>query len=153
MVILRALKNRHIPIYGKGRQIREWLHVRDCAEAIDLVLRKGKSGEAYNIGSHFERTNLAVAAAVRLPAGGILRYLGKSDRLIRFVHDRPRHDFRYCVDSARIRKLGWSPQLGFDQGIGKTIDWYVQNLKWLENKLITLEQYWRRIYMTSSSHP
>lgn len=139
MVIGRALKNRYIPIYGKGRQVREWLHVRDCVRAIDLVLRDGKVGEAYNIGSHIERTNVAVAR-------GILRYLGKPWNLIRFVNDRPVHDFRYSVDCAKIRKLGWVPQLSFEQGIDQTMDWYVKNLKWLENKLNRLEHYWRRVY-------
>jgi dTDP-glucose 4,6-dehydratase len=134
VVISRALKNRRIPIYGKGRQMREWLHVHDCAEAIDLVLQKGKSGEAYNIGSHFESTNLETATQ-------ILQLLGKPCGLIQFVQDRSAHDFRYCVDSCKIRKLGWSPQFSFEQGIGQTIDWHVRHLKWLESKLTALEQY------------
>ena len=145
MVVSRALKNRRIPLYGKGRQIREWLHVSDCAQAIDTVLKKGKIGEAYNIGSYCERTNLETATA-------ILRLLGKPRGLIQFVRDRPGHDFRYCVDSAKIRKLGWAPQLSFEQGIGRTIDWYFRNVKWLESKLSTLDLYWRRIYKTTSSH-
>lgn len=139
VIILKALRNQKVPVYGQGRQIREWLHVADCAQGIYTVLDKGTPGETYNIGSYFENTNLAIAKK-------ILKRLGKPQSLIQFVKDRPGHDFRYSVDCARLRQLGWRPQLSFEQGIDRTIDWYAKNLNWLENRLSMLTHLWRRVY-------
>jgi dTDP-glucose 4,6-dehydratase len=117
VVISKSLKGQRVPVYGKGHQIREWLHVADCAEGIFLALEKGNKGEIYNIGSYFEQRNIETVKT-------ILRILGKKENLIRFVPDRPGHDFRYSVDCAKIRKLGWRSRVSFDEGIASTIAWY-----------------------------
>lgn len=139
VIILKALKNKKVPVYGKGEQIREWLHVRDCAEGIHLILRKGEIGEVYNIGTYFERENLTTVKT-------ILNLLGKPESLIQFVRDRPGHDFRYSVDCSKLRRLGWRPHVTFPQGIRQTIGWYTDHLKWMEAKLKILEGYWRKVY-------
>jgi len=119
VAISRALKNKNIPIYAKGDNVREWLYVDDCAEAIFKVIQKGKSGQAYNIGSGNERKNIVVVKS-------ILDILAKPHSLIKFVADRPGHDIRYCLDSSKIRKaLGWQPRLSFGEGIEKTVVWSV----------------------------
>ncbi len=120
VVISKALKGQKVPVYGKGHQIREWLHVSDCAEGIFLVLEKGKIGDIYNIGSCFERRNIDTVKT-------ILKCLGKKNDLIQFVPDRPGHDFRYSVDCAKICKLGWRPRVAFEDGIKSTIAWYQTN--------------------------
>jgi dTDP-glucose 4,6-dehydratase len=117
-----------VPVYGKGHQIREWLHVSDCSRGIFLVLEKGKAGEIYNIGSCFEKRNIETVKT-------ILKILGKKNDLIHFVPDRLGHDFRYSVNCAKINKLGWKPQISFDDGITSTIGWYNNNSAWLERKL------------------
>lgn len=139
VIIFKALRDRKIPVYGRGQQIREWLHVSDCAAGIDLLLRKGVVGETYNIGSYFEQENLATVKT-------ILRLLEKPENLIQFVKDRPGHDFRYSVDCSKIRKLGWRPMIDFPVGIKRTIRWYSEHLVWLEGKLTFLENYWKRVY-------
>jgi len=141
VIILKALKNKKIPVYGKGKQIREWLHVSDCAKAIHLILKNGKIGSTYNIGSYFDRPNIVTAKT-------ILRHLGKSEKLIQFVKDRPGHDFRYSVDCSLLRTLGWKPQIGFNKGIKETIQWYNEHRKWLENKRKFLESYRKKAYTT-----
>jgi dTDP-glucose 4,6-dehydratase len=128
VVISRSLKNKSVPVYGKGHQIREWLHVADCARGVFLILEKGNEGEIYNIGSYFEQRNIETVKT-------ILKLIGKKEDLIRFVPDRPGHDFRYSVDCAKILKLGWRPQISFKEGIASTIEWYIANRAWLENKL------------------
>jgi dTDP-glucose 4,6-dehydratase len=120
VIISRSLKDQYVPVYGKGRQIREWLHVADCAKGIILVLEKGKPGEIYNIGSCFEQKNIDTVKK-------ILRFLGKRESLIRFVPDRPGHDYRYSVNCAKIRQLGWRPGISFVDGIKNTIAWYKSN--------------------------
>jgi dTDP-glucose 4,6-dehydratase len=125
VVISKALKDLPVPVYGKGRQIREWLHVSDCAEGIFRVLQKGKTGGIYNLGSCFEQPNIQTVRT-------ILKCLGKKEDLIRFVPDRPGHDFRYSVDCTRARRLGWRPRISFDEGIAGTIAWYKANKTWLE---------------------
>ncbi|MDO8580969.1 MAG: dTDP-glucose 4,6-dehydratase [Candidatus Omnitrophota bacterium] len=139
VIILKTLRGEKIPVYGKGKQIREWLHVSDCAKAIDTILHQGKIGETYNIGSYFERNNLTTART-------ILKELGRDGRSIQFVQDRPGHDFRYSVDCTKIRKLGWRPLLTFTQGIRQTIFWNLNHKQWLEQKLTHLQDYWRKVY-------
>ena len=117
VIIAKSLKNQSVPVYGKGHQIREWLHVADCAQGIMLVLEKGKKGEIYNIGSYFEQRNIDTVKT-------ILKFLGKKEDLIRFVPDRPGHDFRYSVNCVKIRKLGWHSRISFVDGIKSTIAWY-----------------------------
>jgi len=120
--IIRAKKDKKVPIYGTGKNIRDWIYVEDHCEAIDLVLKKGKKGEIYNISSEEEKNNLEVV-------NKILDIIGKKD-LIEFVEDRPGHDIRYSLDSSKIRKLGWKPKHGFNEGLKETIDWYLKNEWW-----------------------
>jgi dTDP-glucose 4,6-dehydratase len=127
VIISSALKDRKIPVYGKGAQIREWLHVSDCARAVFTVLEKGKPGEIYNIGTKFESCNIDTVK-------NILKLLGKSEKLIKFVPDRPGHDFRYSVAWEKLKKLGWSPRVSFKDGIKATIAWYTKNQAWVEKK-------------------
>jgi len=125
-MIKKAINETKLPVYGNGENIRDWLYVEDHCEAIDLVLHKGKSGERYNIGGHNEKQNIEI---VKL----ILKYLGKSDELITYVEDRKGHDFRYAIDPNKINKeLGWYPKTKFEDGIIKTIDWYLNNKEWLK---------------------
>lgn len=117
LTISRVLNDQKIPIYGDGKNIRDWLHVYDHCTAIDLVLHKGEDGEVYNIGGHNERTNLEVVKT-------IINTLGKSEDLIEFVPDRLGHDKRYAIDPTRITALGWEPTYTFQAGIVQTIQWY-----------------------------
>ena len=125
-MIKLALDGKKLPVYGTGENIRDWLYVEDHCEAIDAVFHKGISGERYNIGGHNEKRNIDI---VKL----ILKRLGKSEDLIEFVEDRKGHDFRYAIDPTKISKeLNWLPKTKFEDGIVKTIDWYLENRKWLD---------------------
>ncbi len=125
-MIKLALKDEKLPIYGEGLNIRDWLFVEDHCEAIDLVFHKGISGERYNIGGHNEKRNIEI---VKL----ILQRLGKSEDLIEHVADRKGHDYRYAIDPTKIKnELGWEPKTKFEDGIVKTIDWYLANPDWLK---------------------
>ena len=125
-MIKLALKDEKLPVYGEGLNIRDWLFVEDHCEAIDLVFHKGVSGERYNIGGHNERRNIQI---VKL----ILDRLGKSEDLIEYVADRKGHDYRYAIDPTKIKnELGWEPKTKFEDGIVKTIDWYLANPDWLK---------------------
>lgn len=130
LIIKNALANKKLPVYGTGENIRDWLYVEDHCVAIDLIIRKGKNGEVYNIGGHNEKTNLEVVKI-------ILEKLGKSEDLIEYVSDRKGHDMRYAIDPGKIHKeLGWLPKTSFEVGIKLTIDWYLNNKDWwmaLEN--------------------
>jgi dTDP-glucose 4,6-dehydratase len=139
VIILKALRNAKVPVYGKGLQIREWLHVQDCAEGVHLILAEGQVDETYNIGTYFERENITTVKT-------ILGLLGKPESLIQFVRDRPGHDFRYSVNCAKIKKLGWKPKITFTVGIKETVQWYLTHLSWMEKKLRGLETYWKKIY-------
>ncbi|MCM3749148.1 dTDP-glucose 4,6-dehydratase [Paenibacillus pasadenensis] len=124
LMITHALDGKELPVYGDGLNIRDWLHVRDHAAAIDLVLHQGKSGEVYNIGGHNERTNIQIVEL-------ILERLGNSKALIRYVEDRLGHDRRYAIDPAKLEsQLGWQPKYTFETGIVETIDWYLENEVW-----------------------
>ena len=125
-MIKLALKDEKLPVYGTGKNIRDWLYVEDHCEAIDIVFHNGISGERYNIGGHNEKRNIDI---VKL----ILKHLGKSEDLIEFVEDRKGHDYRYAIDPTKIKtELNWEPHTKFEDGIIKTIDWYLANPKWLE---------------------
>ena len=127
LIISRALNDEELPVYGKGDNVRDWLYVTDHCKAIDLVVRKGRVGEVYNIGGHNERTNLEVVKT-------ILKALGKPESLIKFVTDRPGHDRRYAIDPTKIEtELGWKPEYTFDTGIVKTIEWYLNNKEWWDH--------------------
>lgn len=125
-MIKLALNDEKLPVYGTGKNIRDWLYVEDHCEAIDLVFHKGISGERYNIGGHNEKRNIEI---VKL----ILQRLKKSEDLIQYVEDRKGHDYRYAIDPTKIKEeLGWFPKTKFEEGIIKTIDWYLENPKWLK---------------------
>lgn len=129
LMISRALANEDLPVYGKGENVRDWLHVKDHCAAIDLIVRKGRSGEVYNVGGHNERTNLEVVKT-------ILKALDKSESLIKFVSDRPGHDRRYAIDPTKLEtELGWKPEYNFDTGIAMTIEWYLNNKDWWQHIL------------------
>lgn len=124
-----------IPVYGKGENIRDWLYVEDHASAIDLIFHQGVIGETYNIGGNNEWTNIALIRALcDVMDQKLGRAKGTSQQLITFVKDRAGHDMRYAIDSSKIQKeLGWKPSLQFEEGLGKTVDWYLKNSDWLEN--------------------
>ena len=124
LVISRALNDESIPVYGKGENVRDWLYVTDHCKAIDLIVRKGKVGEVYNVGGHNERSNIEVVRT-------ILRALGKGEDQISYVTDRKGHDRRYAIDPTKIgRELGWQPATKFDDGIQATISWYQEHETW-----------------------
>jgi len=129
LMICNAMQDKQLPIYGDGLNIRDWLYVEDHCSAIDLVLHKGLDGEIYNIGGNNERTNLQVVKT-------ILEELEKPESLITYVKDRPGHDRRYAIDASKIKnELGWTPIHTYETGIVKTIQWYVNNKKWIEDVL------------------
>lgn len=127
LMIKNALANQSLPVYGKGENIRDWLHVYDHCTAIDLIIHKGKIGEIYNIGGHNERTNIEVVKT-------ILKELNKPESLIKYVTDRKGHDLRYAIDPTKIEnELGWKPKYNFDTGIKQTIQWYLDNQEWVNH--------------------
>lgn len=129
LMINNCLKDKELPIYGDGLQVRDWLHVSDHCAAIDIVLHNGEDGEVYNIGGNNEMTNIAI---VKL----IISTLSKSENLIKYVKDRPGHDRRYAIDNTKItNQLGWRPLFKFEIGIKETIEWYLKNQKWVKNIL------------------
>ena len=141
LMIVNALNNKKLPIYGDGKNVRDWLYVEDHCSAIDLIIHKGKIGEIYNVGGHNEKSNIDIVKI-------ILRELGKSEDLIMYVKDRAGHDRRYAIDPSKIkRELGWRPQTCFAEGIIKTIEWYLNNHLWWEN-IINGEyrNYYERMY-------
>lgn len=127
LMITRALADESLPVYGDGKNVRDWLYVEDHCRAIDLILHKGKIGEVYNVGGHNEMANIDI---VRL----ILKKLGKPESLIRYVTDRKGHDRRYAIDPTKIHnELGWLPETKFADGIEKTVKWYLDNKKWWQD--------------------
>lgn len=129
LMLTRALSDEPLPVYGKGENVRDWLHVLDHCTAIDLIVRSGRPGEVYNIGGHNERTNLEVVRT-------ILGALNKPESLIRFVEDRKGHDLRYAIDPAKLEtELGWKPQYTFETGIQQTIEWYLTHRGWWQHIL------------------
>jgi dTDP-glucose 4,6-dehydratase len=127
LMILNAFEGKPLPVYGDGMYVRDWIHVEDHCEAIDLVLEKGRSGHVYNIGAENDRPNLEVVHE-------ILRLAGRDHSLIRHVPDRPGHDRRYAMNAAKIRgELGWKPSRNFEQGLADTVEWYRTNRTWWEH--------------------
>jgi dTDP-glucose 4,6-dehydratase len=127
LMINNCKSDKQLPVYGDGMQIRDWLHVYDHCSAIDTVLHKGKVGEVYNIGGNNEKANIEIVKM-------IINALSKSEDLIQYVQDRPGHDRRYAIDNTKITsELGWKPSYTFEQGIKETIEWYLQNEKWLKS--------------------
>lgn len=129
LMIINALNERKLPVYGDGMNVRDWIYVLDHARAIELVLFNGKPGEVYNVGADSEKPNIEI---VKL----ILENLGKSEDLIEYVKDRPGHDRRYAIDSTKIHtELGWKPEMTFEEGMKSTINWYLENKTWWERIL------------------
>lgn len=141
LIIANALADKPLPVYGKGENVRDWLYVEDHCRAIDMIIHNGKVGEVYNIGGHNERTNLQVVKT-------ILKELNKSEDLITYVTDRPGHDLRYAIDPTKIHnELGWLPTTTFDEGIKKTVKWYLDNKDWWENIISgEYQNYYKKMY-------
>jgi len=138
--ILKIVKNEKVPVYGNGKNRREWLYVPDCARGILKIMEAGEIGDIYNLGSGEEKENIAVVSK-------IISILERSKSLISFVRDRPGHDYRYSLFSSKIHKLGWVPQIDFEKGIMQTMHWYIQNSAWLVKKaksLIDFEREFKR---------
>lgn len=142
LMINNCLKEKDLPVYGDGMQVRDWLHVSDHCSAIDTVLHKGKDGEVYNIGGNNEKSNIEI---VKL----IINILGKSEDIIKYVKDRPGHDRRYAIDNTKITtELGWKPSYMFEQGMKETIQWYLENTMWIENIVSgEYETYYQKMYL------
>ena len=142
LMILNAIDGKNLPIYGDGANIRDWLHVEDHCTAIWNVLRKGRVGETYCIGGNSEKTNLEVVDTICRTLDKLRPEGAPHDKLKIFVKDRPGHDRRYAIDGSKIKsELGWSPKYQFDEGMSKTIEWYLENSQWCEN--VTTGKYQR----------
>lgn len=141
LMIINALHDKELPVYGDGANVRDWLYVEDHCSAIDLIIRQGSEGEVYNFGGHNEKSNLDVVKI-------ILKALGKSEDLITFVKDRPGHDRRYAIDPTKIHnELGWLPQTKFEGGIAKTIEWYLANKEWWQEIISgEYQKYYEKMY-------
>ncbi len=135
-----ALDDIELPLYGDGMNVRDWLYVDDHCAGIDVVLREGVLGEAYNVGADQERTNLELTRE-------ILKLMGKGEELIKYVKDRPGHDRRYSIDSSKLRALGWQPEVGFEEGMARTVGWYRENEAWWRRlKDGSYREYYREMY-------
>ena len=141
LMIINALDEKPLPVYGTGENVRDWLYVEDHCKAIDLIIHKGREGEVYNVGGHNERKNIDI---VRL----ICKALGKSESLITYVADRKGHDMRYAIDPTKIHnELGWLPETRFEDGIQKTIRWYLDNKPWWQEIVSgDYRNYYQRMY-------
>ena len=140
VVILRAIQGEKVPVYGRGENVREWLYVSDCAEALLRILEKALPGEVYNVGSGEEARNIEVVRKV-------LSLLGKGEEMIEFVKDRPGHDYRYALNFEKIRReLGWQPTTDLDSGLERCVSWYLEHQDWLLGKYAFLKGYWEQVY-------
>ena len=141
LMIANALNDKPLPVYGKGENVRDWLYVEDHCNAIDLIIHNGSVGEIYNIGGHNEKTNIYIVKK-------ILELLEKPESLITYVTDRKGHDLRYAIDPTKIHnELGWLPQTKFDDGIVKTVEWYLENKSWWENIVSgEYQEYYKKMY-------
>lgn len=135
LALNNMLHNKPVPVYGKGENIRDWLYVEDHAVAIDLIYHKGKTGETYNIGGHNEWRNIELIKQLcSIMDRKLNRPAGSCEKLITFVKDRAGHDLRYAIDATKIKnELGWMPSLQFEEGLEKTVDWYLNNTEWLKH--------------------
>lgn len=141
LMIINALHDKKLPVYGDGKNVRDWIYVIDHNKAIQLVLDKGVPGQVYNIGAENEMQNIQI---IKL----ILGFLGKSENLIEFVKDRLGHDRRYAIDATKIKtELGWKPEFSFEQAIVKTVEWYLNNKSWWERIIAgTYRDYYKNLY-------
>ncbi len=135
LCINNIINNKPLPVYGKGENVRDWLYVEDHVKAIDLIFHKGKVGETYNIGGHNEWKNIDIIKELcRQMDKKLGREKGKSEKLITFVKDRAGHDLRYAIDATKLKnELGWQPSLQFEEGLSRTIDWYLNNKEWMND--------------------
>lgn len=141
LMIANALRDEPLPVYGTGRNVRDWLYVEDHCRAIDVILQRGRPGEIYNIGGNHEMENIELVKR-------ICRELGKPESLITLVEDRRGHDLRYAIDAGKLRReLGWQPETGFEEGIRRTVRWYLENRPWWE-RIISGEyrEYYEKMY-------
>lgn len=141
LMIVRAQENQSLPVYGEGLNVRDWLYVEDHCKAIDMIIHNGRVGEVYNVGGHNEKQNIEVVKT-------LLKALDKPESLITYVKDRAGHDLRYAIDPTKIsNELGWLPETKFDDGMAKTIQWYLDNKAWTDDiKSGEYAEYSRRIY-------
>ena len=141
LFVTNAIDNKPLPVYGTGRNVRDWIHVSDHCRAIDAVLRQGRIGESYNIGGRCEKTNLEITHL-------LLKLLEKPESLIQYVTDRPGHDLRYAIDSSKIEnELGWKPEVAFEEGLRETIAWYQEHGDWVSRiKSGAYRQYYEAQY-------
>ena len=149
LFINNIVHNKPLPVYGKGENIRDWLFVNDHARAIDVIFHKGKLGETYNIGGFNEWKNIDLIKVMIKTVDRLLeREEGTSDKLITYVTDRAGHDLRYAIDSTKLKnELGWEPSLQFEEGIEKTVQWYLKNNKWLDNVTSgSYKEYYKKTY-------
>jgi dTDP-glucose 4,6-dehydratase len=149
LIIHNIIHNKPLPVYGKGENVRDWLYVEDHAKAIDKVFHEGKIGETYNIGGFNEWKNIDVVKLLcKILDGKLNRLEGESEKLIQFVTDRAGHDLRYAIDSTKIMNaLDWKPSLQFEEGIEKTVDWYLNNSEWLDNVTSgSYQNYYKSMY-------
>ena len=134
LMVVNALQRRPLPVYGDGRNVRDWLYVTDHCEAVRLALKRGRPGETYNIGGNAEKTNLEVVKTICAILDALRPDEAPHEKLIAFVADRPGHDRRYAMDSGKIRnELGWRPRERFDTGLRKTVEWYLDHMPWVDN--------------------
>ncbi len=127
VMIMKALADENLPVYGQGLNVRDWLYVEDHCKAIDMIIHNGKIGEIYNVGGHNEKQNIEVVKT-------ILSHLSKPETLITYVKDRAGHDLRYAIDPTKIStQLGWEPETPFEEGMKKTIEWYLENQNWMDD--------------------
>ena len=143
------MNNKPLPVYGKGENVRDWLFVNDHVRAIDVVFHKGKLNETYNIGGFNEWKNIDLIKVIIKTVDKILgRDEGTSDKLITYVTDRAGHDLRYAIDSTKLKnELGWEPSLQFEEGIEKTVKWYLENKEWMDNVTSgDYQEYYKKMY-------
>ena len=152
LMIINILNRNPLPVYGKGDNIRDWLWVEDHARAIDIIFHQGKIGETYNVGGFNEWKNIdLVKRLCEIMDQKLGRAKGESESQIEFVKDRPGHDFRYAIDASKLsRELGWNPSVNFEEGLEKTIDWYLANPEWIAN--VTSGEY-QQYYRQQYQHP
>jgi dTDP-glucose 4,6-dehydratase len=143
------VNNKPLPVYGKGENVRDWLYVEDHARAIDDIFHKGKLNETYNIGGFNEWKNIdLIKVLVKVVDKLLGRSEGSSEKLITYVTDREGHDLRYAIDATKIKEeLGWEPSLQFEEGIEKTIKWYLENKDWMDNVTSgNYQEYYKKMY-------
>ena len=149
LFINNIINKKPLPVYGSGENVRDWLYVEDHARAIDDIFHKGRHGETYNIGGHNEWSNIDLIKTLCAVMDSKLgRQVGESEKLISYVTDRAGHDMRYAIDASKLQdELGWTPSLQFEEGISKTIDWYLTNQDWLDNVTSgTYQEYYNKQY-------